>query len=65
MPLAYKPIFAFLAGLLLIFAASGCSTLKQCAPNSWNVTWYEGDQFRPGQNMVGFGVSGALPWGKQ
>ena len=52
---------------IIVIAAGccGCSTLKQCAPNSWNVTWYEGDQFNRGQNMIGFGIGGALPWGKQ
>ena len=51
--------------LLLLVACSGCTALKNMAPNSWNATYYEPlDGDRSGQ-MVGVGVSGALPFGKQ
>lgn len=35
------------------------------APNSWNVTYYEPINGDPNGSMVGIGVSGALPFGKQ
>ena len=43
----------------------GCAAIKQMAPNSWNVTYYEPtDGNRSGQTIA-VGVSGALPFGKQ
>lgn len=54
------------AGILLLIALSisGCTTLKQMAPNSWNMTVPTGFEGKPMQG-VWFGVSGSLPWGKQ
>jgi hypothetical protein len=49
--------------LLILIGCCGCHTLKKMAPNSWNATWYEGDQFKPGNNMLGIGESGPLPRG--
>jgi hypothetical protein len=52
--------------MLITTSSTICSTIKQMAPNSWNVTFYEpttGHQ-NEGQ-IIGVGVSGALPFGKQ
>lgn len=46
-------------------ALQGCSTLKQMAPNQWNVTVPTGTVGKPYVQGVWFGVGGALPWGKQ
>lgn len=43
----------------------GCSTLKNMAPNSWNVTYYEPTNGDKSGQTIAVGVSGALPWGKQ
>lgn len=54
-----------LAIAIVAIGCSGCSAMKDMAPNSWNVTYYEpttGD--RSGQTIA-VGVSGALPFGKQ
>ncbi len=42
---------------LVLCLCNGCAW----QPNSWNVTWYEGDQFKQGQNMIGVGISGQIP----
>jgi hypothetical protein len=50
-------------GLLCAFLSISCSSLKQMAPNTWNIT-APVDQYGRGQG-VWFGIGGALPWGKQ
>ena len=49
----------------LVAACAGCKALKDAAPNSWNVTYYEPTGTDKSGREISVGVSGALPWGKQ